>query len=246
VRDGHIRWIEARKFISYDGNGQPHRVYGVNIDVTDRKRVEEQQRVLLGELDHRVKNSLATVSAVVSHTLNASSSMVDFATALDGRVQSMARTHELLSARGWQGISVAELVRRELAPYATDANGEVNGPEVILRPEAGQALAMVLHELATNAAKYGALSTNKGRVLVRWHRRLNGQPRSHLILEWREVDGPSVVAPEKSGFGTHTIRDLISYEFGGAVDLVFPPEGVCCQLELPADWLSDDGEPRRT
>jgi two-component sensor histidine kinase len=172
--------------------------------------------------------------------------MVDFATALDGRVQSMARTHELLSARGWQGISVAELVRRELAPYATDANGEVNGPEVILRPEAGQALAMVLHELATNAAKYGALSTNKGRVLVRWHRRLNGQPRSHLILEWREVDGPSVVAPEKSGFGTHTIRDLISYEFGGAVDLVFPPEGVCCQLELPADWLSDDGEPRRT
>src|SRR5262249_6966883 len=151
--DRGVRWIETRSFVSYDGEGCPQRVVGVNIDVTERKSAEEQQRILVSELDHRVKNTLATVSAVVSHTLNASSSMVDFAMAIDGRVQSMARTHELLSASRWHGISVAELVRRELAPYATSANTEINGPEVTLRAEAGQALAMVLHELATNAAK---------------------------------------------------------------------------------------------
>ena len=176
--------------------------------MTDRKRVEEQQRVLLSELDHRVKNALATVSAVVSHTRQGSRSVANFVEALEGRIRSMATTHELLSARWWQGVSLTELVRRELAPYATRNNTEINGPEVVLRAEAGQAMAMVLHELATNAAKYGALSTKKGRVTIRWDRQLNGHPRSHLVLEWREAGGPSVVAPENSGFGTRTIRDL--------------------------------------
>jgi two-component sensor histidine kinase len=240
---GEVRWIERRGAISYGEDGRPERVVGVNIDVTERKRVEEQQRVLVSELDHRVKNTLATVSAVVSHTLNASSSMADFATALDGRLQSMARTHELLSATRWQGISVKELVRRELAPYTTNGNTEIIGPEVILRAEAGQAMAMVLHELATNAAKYGALATQNGRVSIRWRQRPNGHPRSHLVLEWREIGGPSVVAPGNSGFGTSTIRDVIPYELGGTVDLSFAPEGVRCRLELPANWLGNDGEP---
>jgi len=163
--------------------------------------------------------------------------MADFATALDGRVQSMARTHELLSASGWQGISVAELVQRELAPYAITGNTKINGSNVILKAEAGQALAMVLHELATNAAKYGALSTQSGCVEIQWAQRPNGHARSHLVLEWREVGGPSVVAPEKPGFGTHTIRDLVTYEFGGTVDHAFAPEGVRCRVELPAQWL---------
>jgi PAS domain S-box-containing protein len=242
ANDGEVRWIEARSMILYDQAGQPSRLISVIIDFTDRKRVEEQQRVLLGELDHRVKNSLATVSAVVSHTLSASSSMADFATALDGRVQSMARTQELLSASGWQGISVAELVRRELAPYATTGNTEINGSDVILKAEAGQALAMVLHELATNAAKYGALSTPNGRVVIRWVQHPNGHARSHLVLEWREVGGPSVVAPQRSGFGMHTIRDLVTYEFAGTVDLTFAPEGVRCRVELPANWLSANGK----
>jgi PAS domain S-box-containing protein len=241
IRDGDVRWIENRKFISYDADGRPQRVIGVDIDVTDRKRVEEQQRVLVAELDHRVKNSLATIGAVVSHTLNASSSMTDFATALDGRVQSMARTHELLSASRWRGISVEELARRELAPYATSGNAEIKGPNVKLKAEAGQVMGMVLHELATNAAKYGALSTKDGRVSIRWDWRLNRRP-PRLVLQWREAGGPSVVAPENSGFGTSTIRDVIPYEFGGTVDLAFAPAGVQCRIELPANWLSGDGE----
>jgi len=242
-RAGEIRWIESRRFISYNSDGCAQRVIGVDIDITERKCAEERQRVLVAELDHRVKNALATVSAVVSQTLDASSSMADFATALDGRLQSMARTHDLLSASRWQGISVAELVRRELAPYATTENAEINGPEVSLRAEAGQVMAMVLHELVTNAAKYGALSTSTGQVSVRWHLRRNGQSPPYLVLEWQEIGGPPVARTGKPGYGTSTICDLIPYEFRGSVDLVNAPDGVRCHLELPGDWLSNHGEP---
>jgi two-component sensor histidine kinase len=240
---GTVRWIEARSFIEYDQAGHAKGMVGVNIDNTERKRAEEARKVLNAELDHRVKNALATVTAVVSHTRQGSRSVADFAAALEGRLRSMAATHELLSSRYWRELSLIELVRRELAPYAASRNTEISGPTVLLRPEAGQALAMVLHELATNAAKYGALSNNRGRVLIWWDRRLNGHPLPNLVLEWREVGGPQVDAPGKSSYGTSTIHDLIPYEFGGTVDLVFAPEGVRCRLELPPDWLTNAGEP---
>jgi len=169
--------------------------------------------------------------------------MTDFTQALDGRVKSMARTHELLSASRWRGISVAEIIQRELAPYIKDGNTEINGPEVVLRAETGQVMAMVVHELATNAAKYGALSTQHGRVSIRWGQPSNGHGHAPLVFEWRETGGPGVVAPQKSGYGTSTIRDVIPYEFAGAVDLKFAASGVVCRIELPADWLSNDGEP---
>jgi two-component sensor histidine kinase len=117
-----------------------------------------------------------------------------------------------------------------------------NLSDILLKPKAGQAMATVLHELATNAAKYGALSTKYGRVSIRWDRHLNGHPRSHLAFEWQELGGPPVVALGKSSYGTSTIRDLIPYEFGGTVDLVLAPEGVQCRLELPAEWLGKDRE----
>jgi PAS domain S-box-containing protein len=210
-------------------------------DITERKRAEERQRTLVAELDHRVKNALATVSSVVSQTGVGSRSVASFVASLDGRIRSMATTQELLSSGRWHGISLTKLIRGELAPYTTRNNTEIDGPEVILKPEAGQAMAMVLHELATNAAKYGALSTNEGRVSIRWDRWLNGHP-PRLALEWQEIDGPPVVAPGKSSFGTSTIRRLIPYEFGGTVDLAFTPAGVQCRLELPGDWLISDGE----
>jgi PAS domain S-box-containing protein len=240
---GTIRWIEARSFIECDQAAHAKRMVGVNIDITERKRAEEARKILNAELDHRVKNALATVTAVISHTQQGSKSVADFAAALEGRIRSMAATHELLSSRHWQELSLIELIRRELAPYAASKNTEISGPTVLLKPEAGQALAMVLHELATNAAKYGALSTNKGRVLIRWDRQMNGRPLSNLVLEWREVGGPRVNAPGKSSYGTSTIHDLIPYEFGGTVDLVFAPEGVTCRLELPPGWMTNMGEP---
>jgi two-component sensor histidine kinase len=236
---GEVRWIERRCLISYDGDARPHRVIGVSIDMTERKQAEKQRNALNAELDHRVKNALATVTAVISHTRQGSRSVAEFAAALEGRIRSMAAIHELLNSRHWQELSLVELIRRELAPYAVRNNSEVNGPEVMLCAEAGQAMDMALHELATNAAKHGALSTKKGRVSIRWQRPPNGHPRSDLVLEWQELGGPPVIAPGNPSYGTSTIRDLIPYEFGGSVDLVFAPEGVRCRVQLPADWLGN-------
>ena len=238
-RGGELRWVETRCFISYDIAGHPHRIIGVSIDITERKRVEEQQRALLAELDHRVKNTLSTVSAVVSHTRQGRRSVTDFVAALDGRIRSMAATHELLSSHRWDGVSLADLVRRELAPYASRNNIDTSGPDILLKPEAGQAMAIVIHELATNAAKYGGLSTKNGRVAIQWHQHL----QSHLIFDWQEIGGPVVVRSGQSSYGASAIRELIPYEFGGTADLVLAPEGVRCRLELPADWLCTRARP---
>jgi PAS domain S-box-containing protein len=235
--DGEVRWIEARSFTSYDHHGRPQRVVGVNIDITERKRAEEHQRVLVAELDHRVKNVLATVSAIISRTHDPSLLAADFATALDGRIRSMSSTHELLSQGRWRGIQLLELVQRELAPFVSSDNADIDGPEAVLSAEAAQIMAMVLHELVTNAAKYGALSTQCGRVRVGWRWRTNGAPLARLVVEWQEIGGPAVPACKRSGYGTSVIRELLPYELGGTVDLVFAADGVRCKLEIPAEWV---------
>ena len=134
---------------------------------------------------------------------------------------------------------MAELVRRELAPYATPNNTEIGGPNVVVRPEVGQVMAMVLHELATNAAKYGALSNGHGRVSIRWRRPSRGRCKGKLVLEWRENGGPQIMAPNVTGYGTSVIRDLIPYELGGAVDYQLAREGARCRLEIPGQWLNN-------
>jgi PAS domain S-box-containing protein len=234
---GEVRWIEGRCFVSYGSDGRPARMVGVDIDVTARRRSEELQRTLVAELDHRVKNALATVSAVASHTQDANLSTADFAAKLTGRIRSMAAAHELLSSREWKGVSVRELVRRELAPYMARNNTFLDGPELMLSPEAGQNVSMVLHELTTNAVKHGALSTNGGRISVRWNRRRNGAGAG-LCIEWRETDGPLVQIPRRSSYGTEVIRNLIPYELGGTVDLAFASDGLRCRLEIPGEWVN--------
>jgi two-component sensor histidine kinase/integral membrane sensor domain MASE1 len=200
----------------------------------ERRRNEDHKGRLVAELDHRVKNMLTTVSVVASQTRDTSRSMEDFVTGLNGRIRSMASAHELLSIRRWQGIPLAELLQRELAPYTTSNNTEIDGPEVMLSADVGPAMAMVVHELVTNAAKYGALSTQCGRVSVRWVHMLNGSAGQRFVLEWQETGGPRVEAPKESGYGMSTIRELIPYEFGGTVDFSLPPDGVRCRFEIPA------------
>jgi PAS domain S-box-containing protein len=236
--DRGVRWVETRGFITYSSEGRPLRVVGVSIDVTERKRVEEQQAKLVAELDHRVKNVLATVQTVAARTMQASSSMEQFVAALDGRIRSMGSTHELLSHRRWLGIPLAELVRRELAPYATGANTQFSGPEVMLSAEAGQTMAMVLHELVTNAAKHGSLSTRDGRVSVRWHPLMNGDGNDRLCFEWRETGGPAIKASEQPGYGMEVIRGILPYELNGEVDLEFATEGVRCRFDIPLSQLT--------
>src|SRR5262245_9335101 len=204
------------------------------------KQGKERLQLVVAELDHRVKNVLATVSAVASHTMNASSSTDHFVTALDGRLRSLASTHEQLSHSRWRGLTLSDLLQRELAPYRMSDNSEFDGPEVTLSAEAGQAVAMVLHALTSNGAKHGALSTRDGRVSVRWHWPLNGNAHDRLVIEWEESGGPSVKAPSRSGFGTSVIGDLIPYELGGRVDLAFASDGLRCRVEIPSDCVSKD------
>jgi len=238
--NGDVRWIEGRSSVSYGKDGRPERVVGVNIDVTERKRAERHQRALNAELDHRVKNVLASVAAVAQRTREDSGSMDEFLQLFDGRIQSMANAHALLSRSHWEGVSLADLVYNELAPCVTEGNASVEGPKVLLSPEATQPIAIVLHELVTNASKYGALTTPQGRILVRWDWRLEAQAQGRLFVEWVETGGPPVVIPSQPGYGTSAIRNLVPYELGGTVDLVFDAKGLRCSIELPSKCIRSD------
>ena len=207
---------------------------GIVRDITERKRTEEHQRLLVSELDHRVKNILAQVAVVAASTREGSRSIDDFLRSLDGRIQSMASAHNLLSKSGWQSVGLDDLVRNQLEPFATGKNITISGVHVMLSAAELQAVAMVLHELVTNAAKYGALSNADGRVSVSWDRKPNGKTMN-LELVWREFDGPPVAPQTPTGYGTGLIRDLIPHELGGTVDLVFAPDGVRCSIEIPVE-----------
>ena len=192
-------------------------------------RQAKREAVIMAELEHRVKNTLALVATVVERSRDDTKSIDEFVSSLRGRIQAMTATQTLLD-QSRRSVSVAELVRTELRPYATGTNSSVDGPRIDLVPAASYALAMVIHELATNAAKYGALSQAGGHVSVSWR-----QTADILRIEWKETGGPPVAAPAKQGYGSTVIRDLLTYEIGGRVDLEFEPDGVRCTMQLPAN-----------
>jgi len=201
-------------------------------DITGRKRAEEREKMLMAELDHRVKNVLARVAMVVMSSRQGSRSIDDFAQSLEGRIKAMGAAHALLSESGWRGVELEAVVRNQLAPYATDTNITISGKGVVLTTVATQVIAVVLHELVTNAAKYGALSVPNGRVSVSWERKPNGRV-ANLVFVWREFCGPPPVAEVQSGYGTKLIRELVPYDLGGTVDHQLAPEGVSCRIEFP-------------
>ena len=196
------------------------------------RRYELHQRRLIAELDHRVKNVVAQVDGVITSTNQGSCPNNDFIRSVRGRIQSMAAAHTLLSESRWRGVGLDDLVRTEVAPYSTGSNVRMSGENITLTPAEAQGLAKVLHELATNAAKYGALSIPGGEVSVNWDRKPNGKAPT-LILEWREAAGPPVASKVQSSYGTDLIRNLIPHELGGRVDLAFVKEGVNCRIEFP-------------
>jgi two-component sensor histidine kinase len=198
------------------------------------RRSEQRQRLLIAELDHRVKNILAQVAAVGTSMRHDNRSIDDFVQSLGGRIQSMAAAHTLLSESAWQGVGLDALVRTALAPYTRAANVKISGTDVMLTSAETQALGRVLHELATNAAKYGALSIANGQVSVSWNQKPNGSA-STMILQWRELGGPPVEADIRSSYGTNLIRNLIPHELGGTVDLCFTTEGVNCKVDFPLE-----------
>jgi len=232
-------WLQETATVEFDAAGQSVRIKGLTVDITERKRADEHQRLLIAELDHRVKNVLARVATVAEYTRQSSGTMDEFVIRIDGRIQSMAVAHELLSRGGWHAIRLADIVRSQLAPYATDANTTASGPDITLSAAAAEALAMVFQELVTNASKYGALSISGGLVSVTWECR-NDDAATGLRIVWRETGGPSVSFPTKYGYGTSLIRELVPHEIGGAVDLAFSSGGLSCTIEIPPKEISND------
>jgi two-component system, chemotaxis family, CheB/CheR fusion protein len=217
-----------------DGDGNVRGAVAAMADISERKRFEQQQEMLLHELQHRVKNILATIAALVARMLRSSDTMDQFAEGFTARLQAMARTHELLSQGRWQGSDLKEVVKLALLPYRTSnlENLTVEGPLVVLAPRDAAALGMILHELASNAAKYGALATNEGRVDVRW--RLQGDaPEEVVTLVWKEHTGRPLLPPKREGFGTRFVKRSSVYELSGRADLEIETDGARCVIEFP-------------
>ena len=232
--DGREVWLEETSKAEFDTAGRVVRLKGLTRDITRRKQAEERQDLLIAELDHRVKNVLARVAVVAMHTRQGSGTMDEFVRALGGRIQSMATAHSLLSQSRWHGVGLTDLIRHQLAPYTTDANTTICGPDVMLTSAETQAVAMVIHELVTNAAKHGSLSSPNGSVSVSWDR-TGTDAAAMLTIAWRELGGPPIAARVQSGYGSSLIRDLIPHELGGAVDLVFAADGACCKIAIPLE-----------
>jgi PAS domain S-box-containing protein len=212
---------------------------GLVRDITDRKRWEERQQLMMGELSHRVKNTLATVQSIAMHTMRFSDNMDSFRHSFEDRLQSLAHAHSLLTSGQWQGTDLRDIVTRELEPHGGGSKRiKVTGPSLFLRPKAALSLHMVLHELTTNAAKYGALSGDEGRIDVAWS--LNGQGgQEELVLRWEEHGGPPVTPPVRRGFGSQVLEAAIGYEMGGDASLDYHPAGLKAEIRVP--WSSEIG-----
>lgn len=228
-QNGEVRWCYGAGIISRDAAGKPLSMTGVTVDITDRKRAEERQVLLAREVDHRAKNTLAVVLSVLR--LTRAPTINDFVEAVEGRVHALAATHNLLSATHWEGADLRKIVDEEMAPYHVDDRQRViaKGPSVMLPPATAQAVALALHELATNAAKYGALSTATGTLAVVWR-----VDPDALVLEWTETGGPPTAEPARLGFGLTIVRSSIEAQFRGGVRYDWRREGLRCSLTVPA------------
>lgn len=205
---------------------------GVQIDVTDQRRAAERQKLLVNELNHRVKNTLAAVQSLVTQTARSHTDPAAFADALNGRLRALSRAQDLLTRTEWSGASLEDVASLTLAPHGDSAGWE--GSTVALPAAAAVSWSLVLHELATNAAKYGAFSGD-GQVALRWT-----TDDDRLTLEWRESGGPPVTAPAAQGFGTRLIDRTVRHELGGSAAFDFRPAGLVCRIETPL--VSHSGE----
>jgi two-component sensor histidine kinase len=203
-------------------------------DITDRKHAEERQHLLIRELHHRVKNTLATVQAIVGSTARTASSIDEFYHGFVGRIVSLARTHNLLTEDLWQKAALEELVRTELGPYEDEARNRilVDGPPVELPSEAAVPVGMAIHELTTNAAKHGALSTFGGQVEVKWQVE-QGADRPMLRFVWTERGGPRVMTPTRQGFGSRLLQRVLSTQLQADVHMDFQEDGLRFTMVMP-------------
>jgi len=226
--DGEQRWCLGTVAVTSEAPGQVIRLSGCTVDITERKLDEERQVLLAREVDHRAKNALAVVQSLVR--LTRADTIADFVQAVDGRVRALASIHTLLSESRWVGASLRQLVEDEMAPYRTRHSGQIvmEGLPILLLPAAAQTFALALHELATNAAKYGALSVGGGHVKLAWELKAK-----NLVLTWTETGCDAVTEPTKKGFGLTVIKASIEGQLGGRVTCDWLPQGLNCVFTIP-------------
>jgi PAS domain S-box-containing protein len=232
--NGEIRWCASIAAASQDESGKVVRISGVTMDITERKEAEERQALLAREVDHRAKNAMAIVQSIVR--LTKADSISEYAGVIEGRIKALSRAHALLSDARWQGAEMAKLVEEELAPYRSGHADRIRiaGPRVVLEPTTAQTLALALHELSTNAVKYGSLSQASGRLELNW----DVLP-DEIVVTWRESGGPAVQRPSQTGFGAKIITSSIQRQLEGKVSFDWRPEGLFCELRAPRRYSND-------
>jgi len=225
--NGDVRWCLARASATFGNGDNITRISGVTVDITDQKQAQERQLLLTREVEHRARNLLAVVQSMLR--LTKANSIEDYMTAIEGRIGALSRAHMLLSECRWEGAFLRRLVDEELNHYRDGRSNAISadGPELLLESSRAQTIALALHELATNAAKHGALATPSGCLQLNWQKEADT-----LHLDWAETGGPKVRTPKSLGYGVEVIRASIQH-LGGVVDFDWRPEGMRCQLSVP-------------
>jgi PAS domain S-box-containing protein len=236
VRDGNEIWIRDKPFLLPGDTGTRVRVAGLARDVTQAKRADQQRDLMIGELNHRVKNTLALVQSLATQTGHLTSSVEEFEKAFTTRLRALAAAHDLLTDTNWEGTTLHHVIQTAVAPFMVregrTAHIDIAGPTVWLNSNTAITLALAFHELVTNAAKYGALSIESGRVTISWAATPAVKP-TEVDLTWRERGGPAVKPPSRSGFGTMLLERVLAFESDGKAELSFPKSGVAFNFKLP-------------
>jgi len=229
-RSGEWLYWEINSGLATDGEGRPIGLHVIGRDITERKRAEEHQRLLINELNHRVKNTLAVIQSIAQQTLRSGDAPLDVQRDFESRLTALSSAHNILTRESWSSASMREIVESALAPFATRSQIAIEGPDARLNPRTAVSLALAIHELATNAVKYGALSSDCGRISLGWH-----EDGDRMKLVWRESDGPIVAEPSRRGFGSRMIQRGFAAEVQGTARLRFEPGGLICEVDAPLE-----------
>jgi two-component sensor histidine kinase len=241
--DGTTLWLRGHgRVVARTPDGKAHRLVSIVADVTDRKAAEDHAEFLMHELSHRSKNLLAVIQSIARRTARTTTTMEEFESRFGRRLQGLAASHDVLVRNSWQGAPLVDLMRQQLMPFMDiqSSRVELTGPDIVVTAEATQAIGLAIHELATNALKYGALSAPAGRVKISWAFDSESLASRKLLLKWVEQGGPRVVPPTRNGFGHLVIGEMIERSLNAKVVLEFDAHGLEWRVSIPATNLVVD------